>query len=503
MEREKFKVLDHTDGGDPAGGEEWHGGSGYDDTDDDEYSSCSEDPGQHDDEDSDDFYADASDGSDGSDGTHDSDGSDCSNGDTDADSDGSDDDETDTDDATSESTSADEMEESDEGDVEMGQTEPPPVHTLPEEFFAGIPDGGIDFTCLEETVNMLDPAHVKVMLARAQARMKDLDDVAVCLCCDRLVLAREVCTYPLNRRVPRHLQKLNYNPRRLKLGPGLRQMYKLPIAQASGMVAADHDNEVGWQRLIASPRAVNASDQSVAICKPCNGGLKRKKKRNGHHWLPQFAIKNGYFMGVGADVPELAELTVLEAMLLSSCGPTYSAIRTFYVKYLPNAAEAGELFGRGLLIGHHCVKQFAPADIAAFVKSIDDAGTLQYDSNKAPLPLNVHVVMPHGELRNQAAVLDAIAKCKRVVTCRPAKFATAVRWLKEHNAKCEQLASPVTLAPAHVHAPAPRQPAPSGGTSAAKSAAVLAVAHVRREWVFMNITPHITIRNKPWTVWGF
>jgi hypothetical protein len=38
---------------------------------------------------------------------------------------------------------------------------------------------------------------------------------------------------------------------------------------------------------------------------------------------------------------------------------------------------------------------------------------------------------------------------------------------------------------------------------AAKSAAVLAVAHVRREWVFMNITPHITIRNKPWTVWGF
>ena len=77
-------------------------------------------------------------------------------------------------------------------------------------------------------------------------------------------------------------------------------------------------------------------------------------------------------------------------------------------RYL-TAAEAGELFGRGLLIGHHCVKQFAPADIAAFVKSIDDAGTLQYDSNKAPLPLHVHVVMPHGELRNQAAVLDAIA----------------------------------------------------------------------------------------------
>ena len=168
-------------------------------------------------------------------------------------------------------------------------------------------------------------------------------------------------------------------------------------------------------------------------------------------------------------MPELAELTVLEAMLLSSCGPTYSAICTFYVKDLPNAAEAGELFGCGLLIGHHCVKQFAPADIAAFVKSIDDAGTLQYDSNKAPLPLNVHVVMPHGELRNQAAVLDAIAKCKRVVTCRPAEFATAVRWLKEHNAKCDQLASPVTLAPAHVHAPAPRQPAPSGGTLPAGS----------------------------------
>jgi len=176
---------------------------------------------------------------------------------------------------------------------------------------------------------------------------------------------------------------------------------------------------------------------------PCDAVLKRKKKKNGHHWLPQFAIKNGYFMGVGADVPELAELTVLEAMLLSSCGPTYSAIRTFYVKDLPNAAEAGELFGRGMLIGHHCVKQFAPADIAAFVTSIDAAGTSHYDPNKVPLPLNVHVVMPHGELRNQEAVLDAVAKCKRVVTCRPRQFATAVAWLQTHNPKCEQHASPV------------------------------------------------------------
>ncbi len=80
MEREEFKVLDHTDGGDPAGGEEWHGGSEYDDTDDNEYRSCSEDPGQHDDDDSDDSYADGSDGSDGSDG---------GDGDTDGDGDGS------------------------------------------------------------------------------------------------------------------------------------------------------------------------------------------------------------------------------------------------------------------------------------------------------------------------------------------------------------------------------------------------------------------------------
>jgi len=47
------------------------------------------------------------------------------------------------------------------------------------------------------------------------------------------------------------------------------------------------------------------------------------------------------------------------------------------------------------------------------------------------------------------------------------------------------------------------QPQAAAASSAATSAAVLAVAHVRREWVFMNITPHITIRNKPWTVWGF
>jgi hypothetical protein len=53
-------------------------------------------------------------------------------------------------------------------------------------------------------------------------------------------------------------------------------MYKLPIARDRGMVAARHDDEFGWQRLLASPRAVRTADQSVAICKPC-AVLKRKK----------------------------------------------------------------------------------------------------------------------------------------------------------------------------------------------------------------------------------
>jgi hypothetical protein len=81
-------------------------------------------------------------------------------------------------------------EDSDEADGETGQTEAPPVHTLPKESFAGHSDGDIDLTCLDETVKMLDPSHVKVMLARAQARMKDIVDVAACMCCDRQLLAR-------------------------------------------------------------------------------------------------------------------------------------------------------------------------------------------------------------------------------------------------------------------------------------------------------------------------
>jgi hypothetical protein len=43
---------------------------------------------------------------------------------------------------------------------------------------------------------------------------------------------------------------------------------------------------------------------------------------------------------------------------------------------------------------------------------------------------------------------------------------------------------------------------PSGGSSAATSAAVLAV-DLFVGWVFLNITPHIAMRIKPWTVWGF
>jgi hypothetical protein len=193
---------------------------------------------------------------------------------------------TDTDDTTDtdagESTSADEMdvgEGSDEADGGTGQMEAPPVHTLPKEFFAGHSDGNIDLTCLDETVKILDPAHVKVMLARARVRMKDLDDVAACLCCDRQVLAREVCTYPLNSTgvFPVISRNSATTPGRLKLDPGLRQMYKLPIARDGGMVAARLADEFGWQRLLASPRAVRTADQSVAICKPCYAALKRKK----------------------------------------------------------------------------------------------------------------------------------------------------------------------------------------------------------------------------------
>jgi hypothetical protein len=136
-----------------------------------------------------------------------------------------------------------------------------PVHTLPKEFFADPANA----SCLRETVEGLDPVHVKRMIARTQARIKDLDDVTACLCCDKQVLARNVCTYSLTGSVPRHIKKLRYYHNRLKLDPVLRQLYKLPIASETGIVQAEPDDEDGWQRLLASPRAVRTSDSSVNL----------------------------------------------------------------------------------------------------------------------------------------------------------------------------------------------------------------------------------------------
>ena len=80
-----------------------------------------------------------------------------------------------------------------------------------------------------------------------------------------------------------------------------------------------------WGKLMLSPRAVNVDTKSARICKTCVRTLKRNK-------VPKFAIANGLYMGVGADIPEYECLSEMEMMLLSTGGRTHTAIKTIYLE---------------------------------------------------------------------------------------------------------------------------------------------------------------------------
>ena len=116
-------------------------------------------------------------------------------------------------------------------------------------------------------------------------------------------------------RPPKWLSCVKYR-RRFNLPPPLREAYTVALDESR--------YKKKWGKLMLSPRAVNVETKSAHICKICVRTLKRKK-------VPKFAIANGLYMGVGADIPEYECLSEMEMMLLSTGGRTHTAIKTIYL----------------------------------------------------------------------------------------------------------------------------------------------------------------------------
>lgn len=79
-----------------------------------------------------------------------------------------------------------------------------------------------------------------------------------------------------------------------------------------------------WQKLLLS-RTSLAANGTAAICNYCKRRLKQRS-------MPDHAIANGMWMGEASSIPEYADLSEMEAMLLASGGRTHAAIKTIYLE---------------------------------------------------------------------------------------------------------------------------------------------------------------------------
>lgn len=71
-----------------------------------------------------------------------------------------------------------------------------------------------------------------------------------------------------------------------------------------------------WQKLLLSRSAPEAAG-TAAICNHCKRHLKRKS-------MPNHAIANGMWMDTASTIPEYADLSEMEALLLASAGHTWA-----------------------------------------------------------------------------------------------------------------------------------------------------------------------------------
>ena len=78
--------------------------------------------------------------------------------------------------------------------------------------------------------------------------------------------------------------------------------------------------------------------------------------------MPDHAIANGIWMDEAASIPEYAELSEMETMLLASAGRTHAAIKTIYLESTTAPNEKGWSMKRPNLCLGHCISKLHHAD---------------------------------------------------------------------------------------------------------------------------------------------
>lgn len=116
---------------------------------------------------------------------------------------------------------------------------------------------------------------------------------------------------------PKWMKLLRYKTR-FELPELLRKKYTMTVPKSK--------YQAKWQKLLLSRSAPKAAG-TAAICNYCKRHLKRKS-------MPNHAIANGMWMDTASTIPEYADLSEMEALLLASAGRTHAAIKI----YLESAA---------------------------------------------------------------------------------------------------------------------------------------------------------------------
>jgi len=114
---------------------------------------------------------------------------------------------------------------------------------------------------------------------------------------------------------PKWMKLLRYKTR-FELPELLRKKYTVTVPKSK--------YEAKWQKLLLSRSAPEAAG-AAAICNYCKRHLKRKS-------MPNHAIANGMWMDTASTIPEYADLSEMEALLLASAGRTHAAIKTIYLE---------------------------------------------------------------------------------------------------------------------------------------------------------------------------
>lgn len=114
---------------------------------------------------------------------------------------------------------------------------------------------------------------------------------------------------------PKWMKLLRYKTR-FELPELLRKKYTVTVPKSK--------YQAKWQKLLLSRSAPEAAG-TAAICNYCKRHLKRKS-------MPNHAIANGMWMDTASTIPEYADLSEMEALLLASAGRTHAAIKTIYLE---------------------------------------------------------------------------------------------------------------------------------------------------------------------------